>query len=472
MIAEYPRMDGIALAEAVARGEVTPDALLDAALKQLARWNPHLNAVVLLREEVARAQIRAGLAQGPLWGVPTLLKDLGAEARDLPAHCGSRALMNTTWPADSEILIRMKAAGLVPFGRTTAPEGGIGVTTEAAVHGGPTRNPWDLTRSPGGSSGGAAAAVAAGIVPVAHGSDGGGSLRIPAAACGIFALKPTRARMPDGPFAGEAWAGMATEGFVSRSVRDTAAALDACAGADPGAPYWAPPLGAGFRAAIARPPRRLRIALCDTTYTGAPIDPALAEAARAAGRLLADLGHHVAPARPAADFDAMLRAWTDIVACGTAQWVRTSPAPDRIEPLAASAVAHAANLSGADYLDALDQVHAFGRQMAAFFIDWDILLSPTLAEPPALLGRFDHSCADYRHYRHGPGMCFDFSPYCAAFNASGQPAASVPLYQGADGLPIGIHLGARFGADEELIALCAELEAALPWADRRPPDPA
>jgi amidase/6-aminohexanoate-cyclic-dimer hydrolase len=435
--------------------------------------------VVLADEARARAAIRAGLPAGPLAGVPFLLKDLGAEAADWPSNGGSRLTRGATVPRDSAIVARLKAAGLVIFGRTTSPEFGIGPVTEAAVYGGPTRNPWDEGRTPGGSSGGAAAAVAAGIVPAAHGSDGGGSIRIPASCCGLFGFKATRARFPDGPYAGEGWAGMAIDGFLTRSVRDAALLMDLCAGPDPGAPYVAPPLALGFRAAIARPPRRLRIALCTTTFDGRPVHPECRAAAEAAGRLLADLGHDVDEARPAADHAGMMRAWTEIVACGTALTVRRAlaargraAAEDDIETVARGACALAAGLGGADYLAAVERIHAYGRELAAFFDRWDLLVTSTLAEPPAAIGRFAHSrpeFADFAHYRLGPGMVFDYSPFCAAFNASGQPAASLPLHWTADGLPVGVQIAARFGADEELLALCRAIEEARPWFRRRPP---
>ncbi|MFN3616202.1 MAG: amidase, partial [Rubrimonas sp.] len=462
--------------------EVTPEALLDRALGAVARLDPVLGAVVLVQEGAARDAIARGLPRGAFRGVPFLLKDLGAEAVDFPAHNGSRLLRNTRYPGDSALFDRIRATGAVTFGRTTAPEGGIGIATEAAVYGAPTRNPWNPDHTPGGSSGGAAAAVAAGIVPFAHGSDGGGSVRVPAACCGLFGMKPTRARLPDGPFAGESWAGMAIDGFLTRSVRDTAAMLDACAGPDAGAPYHAPPLRRSHAEAITRPPRRLRILLCDTAFTGEPVHPEVAEATRAAGRLLDGLGHIVEPGRPRADVAAMLTAWTDIVAIGTALWVREALAArgrglaaDDLEGVAQGALAHAETLHPTRYLQAVETIHAFGRQMARVFDPgpdapgFDILLSPTLAEPPARIGRFSHATTDYVGYRSGPDGVFRYSPFCAAFNASGQPAASLPLAMSSQGLPIGIHIAAPFGEDETLIALAAEVEAAAPWAARIPP---
>ena len=475
MIGDLGAADATELAGLVARGEVTPSELLDAALAAVEARNPAINAVVLVQEEVARRSIAEGLPVGPFRGVPFLIKDLGAEAKDFPSHNGSRLFANTVYGQDSAIFARMKATGVVTFGRTTSPEGGVGAATEAAVYGGPTRNPWNLDHTPGGSSGGAGAAVTAGIVAMAHGSDGGGSVRIPASSCGLFGFKPTRARLPDGPYAGEGWAGMAIDGFLTRSVRDTAVMLDACAGPDLGAPYVAPPLDKGHAAAISRPPRRLSIGICDTTFTGEPIHPEVAEAVRAAGHLLESIGHHVEPARPRADVPGMMRAWTDIVAVGSALGIRNALkgrplAADLVEGVGRGAVAHAETLHPTRYLEAVGQIHAFGREMAGFFADGpDILLSATLAEPPAKVGRFNHETEDYVGYRTGPNGIFAYSPFCAVFNASGQPTASLPLGWSASGLPLGIHLAAAFGQDETLIALCAEVERAATWAGKRAP---
>ncbi|MDP3860106.1 MAG: amidase [Phaeovulum sp.] len=473
----YETNDATSLAGLVASGEVTPHELLDAALERVSALNPALCAVTLLREDVARRAIDAGLPDGPFRGVPFLLKDLGAEAVDFPSHNGSNLLRNTRYARDSALYERIRATGLVTFGRTTSPEGGIGPTTESAVYGAPTRNPWNLERTSGGSSGGAGAVVAAGIVPMAHGSDGGGSVRIPASSCGLFGFKATRGRFPDGPDAGEGWAGMAIDGFLSRSVRDSATIMDACAGPDLGAPYYAPPLRKGYAAAILRPPKRLRVALCTTRFSGEAVDPSCRLAAEEAGALLESLGHHVELARPAADHAGMMRAWTRIVACGTALWISKrlgalgrDLARGDVEGVSRGAIAYAAQISGADYLDAVGKIHAYGREMAAFMARWDVVVSPTLAEPPARIGRFAHATEDYEAYRIGPDGVFAYSPFCAVFNASGQPAASLPLHWTDDGLPVGVHLGAAFGEDEMLISLCRELELARPWFDRRPPN--
>jgi amidase/6-aminohexanoate-cyclic-dimer hydrolase len=474
-MAQHDQEDATFLAQQVASGAVSPDELLDAALARVAAFNPQLNAVVLLQEETARQAIKAGLPNGPFKGVPFLMKDLGAEAKDFPSHSGSNLLKDTRYSYDSAIYERMQSTGIVTFGRTTSPEGGIGPVTEASVYGAPTRNPWSLPHTSGGSSGGSGAAVAAGIVPMAHGSDGGGSVRIPASSCGLFGFKATRARFPDGPASGEGWGGMAIDGFLSHSVRDNAAMMDACAGPDAGAPYAAPAMEMTYAKAITRPPRRLRIALCDTTFTGAPIDPACKAAVDKTAKILEGLGHHVSPGRPDADHEGMMHAWTKIVACGTALWIEnTVKAKGRavqqgdVQGIARSALAFAQGISGAAYLGAVNKIHAYGREMAAAFNDVDIILSATLAEPPALVGRFTHDRDHYENYRIGPDGVFAYSPFCAAFNASGQPAASVPLHWTDDGLPVGIHLAAPFGDDATLIALCAELEQAAPWAQHRP----
>lgn len=474
MLDRFNARDATDLAGLVARGAASPTELLDGALAACAALNPALNAVVLPQESVARRAIATGLPRGPFTGVPFLLKDLGCEAVDFPSHNGSRLLAHTRYDRDSAIFDRIRATGVVTWGRSTSPEGGVGAATEAAVYGGPTRNPWHLDHTSGGSSGGAGAAVAAGIVPFAHGSDGGGSVRIPASCCGLFGFKPTRARLPDGPYTGEGWAGMAIDGFLTRTVRDTATMLDACAGADPGAPYHAPPLHRSHADAISRPPRRLRVLLVDTTFTGAAIHPEVRAAVLDAARLLESLGHHVSPGLPAADVPRMMRAWTDIVGIGTALGIRRALkgrplTPDLVEGVGRGAVAHAETLHPTRYLEAVGEIHAFGRQMAAVFDHCDVILSATLAEPPARIGRFAHTTEDYVAYRTGPGGIFDYSPFCAVFNASGQPAASLPLGLSSKGLPIGIHLAAPFGADEELIALCAEVERCGDWCARKPP---
>ena len=475
---EYRSYDALGLADLVAKGEVTPGELLETAIRRLDEVDPDINAIAHLAVDAAEATIENGLQAGPFSGVPFLLKDLGMAATDVPSNFGSRLCENTAFPLDSALVGRLKRAGLVIFGRTTSPELGVGPVTEAKVYGDPTRNPWSLDHTPGGSSGGAAAAVAAGILPAAHGSDGGGSIRIPASCSGLFGLKPTRARIPAGPLAGEGWAGMAVDGFLTRSVRDSAALLDAVAGPDAGAPYYPPPLEAGFVRAIERPSERQKIAFSFKSFAGEPVHADCRAAVEKSAGLLADLGHQVEEADLRLDIMPMMQAWTRIVACGTALAVRQKVAargypldPDEVEGITRGAIALAETVSGADYLQAVNQIHRFGREMAAFFEAYDLLVTPTLAEPPAKIGRFAPDSEDFLDHRLGPTGILPYSPFTPAFNASGQPAMSVPLHWNAAGLPIGVHIAGRFGADETLIALAAELEAAAPWVDKRPPLP-
>ncbi len=467
----YLKQDATGLAALVASGRVTPDELLDIALERVRALNPRLNAVVHIRESVARDAIRAGLPDGPFRGVPFLMKDLGAAAIGFPTSNGSKLTENMLWGHDSEIFRRMRATGLVTFARTTSPEFGIGPVTESQVYGGPTRNPWNLDHTSGGSSGGSGAAVAAGIVPAAHGSDGGGSVRIPASSCGLVGFKPTRARLPSGPMAGEGWGGMAMDGFLTRSLRDTAALLDAVRGADAGAPYWAPPMIGSFAQAMARPPQALRIHYSTQTLTGGDIHPECAEAVQKTARLLQGLGHNVEEFRLPGDLGvaAMMSAWTKIVACGTALTVRNILAgapldPDQIEGVTRGAIAFADQVSGADYLAAVNEIHAFGRRMGSVFDDCDVLLTATLAAPPIRVGQLKPDNDDFVDYRNGKGGVFDYSPFTAIFNASGQPAVSLPLHWSSDGLPVGVHLACGFGEDERLMSLSAQIEAAAPWA--------
>ncbi len=476
----YEAYDATGLAALVAAGEVTAGELLDAALERAARWNPVLTAIVSQDPDLARSRIAAGLPEGPLRGVPFLIKDIGCETPDFPVSLGSRLGQGTRHALTSTVYERLRGAGLVTFGRTACSEGAVGPVTEAAVYGAPTRNPWDLTRTPGGSSGGAGAAVAAGIVPAAHGSDGGGSIRIPASNCGLFGFKPSRGRIPDGPYSGEGWAGMAQDGVLTRTVRDTALLLDILSGPDLGAPYWPPPMAGSHVDALGRPTGRLRVAVSFGSFDGDPIHPECRRAVEETAALLAALGHEVREARPAADHRGMIAAWTRIVACGSASWIRALArnkgfrAEDHIEPVLAGALRLADSLSGTDYLEAVETVHAYGRAMAHFLDGHDVLLSATMAEPPAEVGRFAHTraeFADFTAYRTGPGGVFDYSPFCAAFNASGQPAMSVPLHWSDAGLPIGVHFAGPMGSDATLIALAAQLEAARPWASKRPPFP-
>jgi amidase len=493
---DYIHDDGLALGARVGRRDTTAVDLLEAALSLTARLNPVLNAFDTIAADRAfeRARridaeldaapdddARAGLlASRPFLGVPLPLKDLSTACVDLPSSMGSAFFRGTAWSADAELVTRYRDAGFVPFARSTSPELGVSPSTEATVYGGPTRNPWHLDHSAGGSSGGAGAAVAARIVPVAHGSDGLGSIRIPAACCGLVGLKPTRGLMPAGPFAGEAWGGLATEHVLTRSVRDSAAALDLTAGIDSGAPYAAPPKPkGGYRraaeAAASGDAPRLRIAMLDRTFDGEPIHAEVAAAVNDAGRLLASIGHTVVADAPRLVLLDLLVPAMEIVACGTAMAVAAQaralgrePQEEALSPTVRGAVALARGISGARYLEQLGRLHRVCRALAPFWDRYDVLLLPVLAEPPALLGRFAMSNPDFVDYRIGPKGIAGYSPFTPLANATGQPAISVPGGMSGGGLPIGVQLIGRFGEDATVLALAAQIEAAKPWAALRP----
>ena len=475
---EYRSYDGLGLAQLVRTKQVTAEELLEVALERTADTDAAIAAVVHEQTDRARRAIGAGLPESAFTGVPFLIKDLGCEAVDFPTSMGSRLYRNYRYTVDSELFTRLERAGLVTFARTTSPEFGIGPTAEGAAYGRPTRNPWNLDRVAGGSSAGSAAAVAAGVVPIAHGSDGGGSVRIPASSCGLFGLKPTRARLPDGPSAGEGWAGMAIDGFLTRSVRDSAALIDATQGPDVGAPYYAPPLGGPLLDAIATPPRPLRIAYSMLSFTGDPVHPDCRAAVAHTADLCAQAGHEMFEADPQIDIHRFIRAWTNIVACGTELTVRSrlaelgrAGAPDDLDGVTRGAVALGRTISGSEYLESVGVVHAIGRQTAGLFVGdlgFDMLLTATLAEPPAMIGRFKPDNVDFLDYRMGPKGVLDYSPFTALANGTGQPAMSVPLYWNGEGLPIGTQFMARAGDEALLLQLAAQLEAADPWFDRVP----
>ncbi len=476
---EYRRHDALGLAELVRSRQVTAGELLDLAMQRTADTDQQIAAVVYIEIERARRAIAEGLPAGPFTGVPFLIKDLGCDAVDFPTCMGSSLYRDYRYSVDSELFTRLERSGLVTFARTTSPEFGIGPTAEGAAYGRPTRNPWNVGRVAGGSSAGSAAAVAAGIVPIAHGSDGGGSVRIPASSCGLFGLKPTRARLPDGPSAGEGWAGMAIDGFLTRSVRDTAALIDATHGPDLGTPYYAPPLQGTLLEAIGTPPPRLRIAYSTLSFTGDPVHTDCRDAINHTAALCAGLGHEVVEADPKVEIDRFMQAWTNIVACGTELTVRFRLAElgraarsDELDGVTRGAVALGRAISGGDYLDAVNTVHEIGRQMARLLADergFDMLLTATLAEPPAEIGRFKPDNDDFIDYRLGPQGVLAYSPFTALANGTGQPAMSVPLYWNDAGLPIGTHFMARAGDEALLLQLAAQLEQADPWFRRVPP---
>ena len=475
---EYRSYDGLGLAELVRSRQVTADELLDTALQQTEATDQQIAAVVYMQVDRARRRIAAGLPEGPFTGVPFLIKDLGCDAVDFPSSLGSGLYRDYHYEVDSELFVRLERSGLVTFARTTSPEFGIGPTAEGAAYGRPTRNPWNLDHVAGGSSAGSASAVAAGIVPIAHGSDGGGSVRIPASSCGLFGLKPTRARLPDGPSAGEGWAGMAIDGYLTRSVRDTAALIDATQGPDLGTPYYAPPLDGALLDALASAPRTLRIAFSTLSFTGDAVHPDCRAAIDHTAAVCADLGHDLVQADPGVEIHRFMRAWTNIVACGTELTVRSRedelgrPAlPEELDVVTRGAVELGRTVSGADYLEAVSTVHDIGRSMAGFLADergFDMLLTATLAEPPARIGRFRPDNEDFVDYRIGPRGVLAYSPFTALANGTGQPAMSVPLFWTGGGLPIGTHFMARSGDEALLLQLAAQLEQADPWFNKIP----
>lgn len=478
--------DATALAQAIVAGDCTATQALQRTLDDVAALNPVLNAVCRLAADVGLQQAaaldaeaaacrndaerRALLQRRPFFGVPLLLKDVGPATahRALPSRMGSRLFpQGSAWPVDGTLTQRYLAAGFVPFGRSTSPEMGMSATTEAVAYGGPTRNPWNTAHSPGGSSGGAAAATASGMVTIAHANDGAGSIRIPASACGLIGLKPSRGLMPTGPLAGEGWGGLTTDHVVSRSVRDCARALDATAGSDAGAPYASPVLPASCEAALADAPRGLRVGVVNTFYEGDAVHPEVAAAISAFADQLQRLGHHVEAATLDFTTHDVVHPVMQGVATGTALFfdqlerTRGRPVqPDEVEPVVWSAYQTARRFSATDYLAAVNTFHRLGRRLAQWHERFDLLLTPTLAEPPALLGRFVMDNPDFIAYRLGPQGLWRYTPFCPLANATGAPAISLPVGRSAAGLPIGAMLAAPHGHDALLLRVAAQWEAA------------
>jgi len=465
---EYRAQDAVGLAQLIADREVSPLEALEAALARLAKVNPSINAVTM--DLSARARREASLpAAGPLAGVPFLLKDLGQKLAGTPTTESCKVFRDDVADADSALAAAYRAAGLVIFGKTNTPELGLEPVTEPAMYG-PTRNPWDLSRTAGGSSGGAAAAVAAGIVPAAHASDGGGSIRIPASCCGLFGLKPSRGRVSYAP-KNESWGGFSTTHAVTWTVRDSAVLLDVGCQPQPGDPYWAEPPAQAFAEAAEVDPPPLRIAFTTAAFSGDGIDPECAEAVRAAARLCESLGHHVEEATPPIDRTALggigVVISTSVAAdLDAAADRRGRPiSEDELEPITFGAYQRGRAVSGSDYVRALRGVHAFGRVVGGFFQRYDILISSTLGSPAIPVGALRGDPADLEGYTR---RLFAFMPNTQLFNVTGQPSASVPLAQSAGGLPIGVQVTARQGEDALVLSLAGQLERAAPWAGRRP----
>jgi amidase len=469
---DLAHLDATAQADLVRRKQVKPIELVDAAIERIERLNPTLNAVVTPMYDEARKVVSGTLPDGPFTGVPFLLKDLTASYAGVRITSGSAYLRDFVANHDSELVSRYKRAGLIVIGKTNTPEFGLVPTTEPLLFG-PAHNPWDTERTTGGSSGGSAAAVAAGIVPMAHGNDGGGSIRIPASCCGLFGLKPTRARNPLGPDFGDLMNGLIQEHALTRSVRDSAALLDATSGPDVGDPYWAPPPERPFLQEVGADPGKLRIAFTTESSTGVPVHPDCVAAVKDTAALCADLGHEVIEASPPLNGQMLVQMFTTIwsVGCaltidGTALLTGRTASEDQFEPLTWGLYQMGRQQNASSYLIAVAMLQMMARAIARFFVDHDIWLTPTMAEPPVPLGTFD-SPPD--NPLQGFSRAAAFVPFTPICNVTGQPAMSVPLHWNGDGLPVGSHFVSRFGDEATLFRLAAQLEQARPWADRRPP---
>jgi amidase len=465
-----PLPDATELAALVRSGQASPTELVDEAIERIERLDPTLNAVIHERFAAARVEAAGELPDGPFRGVPFLVKDLGCEMAGEPHTLGNRALRDADIRAttDSFLYESIRGAGFVTLGRTNTPELGGTITTEPVAFG-PSRNPWNTEHSTGGSSGGSAAAVAAGMVPVAHASDGGGSIRVPASECGLVGLKPSRGRISPGPKVGEGWAGATTDGVVSRSVRDTAALLDVMAGRRVGDPYAAAPPTRPFADEVGVDPGRLRIGLA-TSHAGVTTDPECIAAVEAAGKLLVELGHDVEVAQPQAFFDDdFSRHFVTIVAAATAvDFVDMGHAIGR--PITEGDV-EASNwimgsigraVTAADYIASLNWVHAWSRRMHAWWEQFDVLVSPVIAVPPPPIGWLSDP-------ELGTERLTTILQFTAQFNVSGQPAVSLPLHWSEANLPVGVQFVGPIDDEALLIRLAAQLESAAPWAGRTPP---
>jgi amidase len=467
---EYANYDGVGLAELVRKREVKASELLDEAIARTEAVDPQLNAVVVRHYDYAQRQIENGLPAGPFTGVPFLLKDLEF-LEGTRTTSGSSIYRDHIAGFTTTLARRFLDAGLAIFGKTSTPEFGLMPTTESRLFG-PTRNPWNLDHSSGGSSGGAGAAVAARIVPVAHASDGGGSIRIPASASGVFGMKPTRARNPVGPERGENWSGFSCGHVLSISVRDSAAMLDAVHGPEPTSLYRAPRPERPFSEEVGRDPGRLRIAFTDRSPYGDAIDPEIAAVVRDVASFMARLGHDVEECAPRLAVDPAI-VMAAIVSANTGLAVRLAeqqfgrPMTDRdIEILTLAMARNGGEATAIDYTAAQLGAFKVSRGLADFFETCEVFLSPTLCAPPLRLGELKPMSPDLSHI---PPILRRYMPGTSMFNMSGQPAMSVPLAWNAAGLPLGMMFAARFGEEATLFRLAAQLEQERPWKKRIPP---
>jgi amidase len=490
---EYDQYDGLGLAELIRNKDVTAAKLVDEAISRIEAINPGINAVICKIYDAARRQATAMPSEGAFAGVPFLLKDLMADIAGVPTRKGSRFHRNHVPDHDNEIVARYRQAGVIFVGKTNTPEYGQVPVTEPLLFG-PTRNPWDVTRTPGGSSGGSAAAVAAGIVPMAHGNDGGGSIRIPASCCGLFGLKPSRGRMPFGPDAGDPWQGLASDHIISRSVRDSAAMLDATAGPDIGAPYLLPSPAMTFLEATGTSPKKLKIAFTSSSLLQTKVDSECVKGVESTAALLRDLGHDVEETAPKIDGNVFMDDFVTMVCGETAADIMEAEktfgrkaAWHDFEPGTWATNLMGRQFSAADFCGAIRRLKLTGRILGRFFQDYNVFMTPTLGKPPVkigelqpagiegltmkLLGRLNAGRSMYlmRNIDKSAGKIFTFMPFTPVFNATGQPAMSVPLHWTDNGLPIGIQFVGRFADETTLFQLAGQLEQARPWFGRRPP---
>jgi amidase len=465
--------DATAQADLVRRGEVSPGELVEAAIARIEEINPKLDAVVRTRFDAARQEAKEDLPDGPFRGVPMLLKDLGSTVAGEPTSYGLGFLRDVPFPVTSFLAQQFRAAGFIPLGRTTVPEFGTSITTEPRSFP-PARNPWDPSRSTGGSSGGSAAAVAAGMVAVAHANDAAGSIRVPASDCGLVGLKPTRGRVSTGPLLGESWAGGVADGAITRTVRDAAGILDVISNPMPGDPYYAPPFQRPLVQEVGADPGRLRIGVLDRPDAeGWLDDPQCRAAVAGAASLLESLGHHVEQSAPADMYDPepVGLYFSTIIAADVASSLHGIEArlgrpigDDELEPRNAGHRRAGRETGAVAYLQARSRIALWVRRMAAWWTSHDLLLTPTVGAPPPQLGWFTEAGAEEEGNRIA-----NFIQYTAQFNLTGQPAISLPLHWTEDGLPIGVQLVAAYGREDLLIRVASQLEQAAPWSDRHPP---
>jgi amidase len=466
---QYASYDALGLAALIKAKKVKPSEVMEAAIARAEAINPKLNAIIFCDYDGARSAAKGRIPRGAFAGVPMLLKDMRANVVGWPTRSGSRYVPATPTTVESNTVTRFKAAGLIPFGKTNVPEFGILPTTECKLYG-PARNPWNLAHSTGGSSGGSSAAVAAGIVPIAHATDGGGSIRIPASACGLVGLKATRGRVSQGPETADATSGLSIDGVVTKSVRDTAAALDALCGIDYGDPYFAPPLEGSYLEGIKRKPKRLRIAMSTKMMNGTPHDPEVTAAVKKTAKLCESLGHIVEETDPPIDAGGLVNAFSTIWAANVAyalamlqRLTGIAPSLDVVEGLTLGLYEMGKPITAVQLTEARQAMMHAGRKIAAWHETYAVWLTATLGRPPMKLGTID---IDETDVRKGFLPNFGYVPFTSMQNATGTPGVNLPLHWSKDGLPLGVQFTACAGGEMTLLKLAAELERAQPWAHR------